>query len=59
VVQGDTLVGIGDAPVGGMRDLFRALQGLEVGSKQKLQVIRSGKLQELEVTVGERQEDAA
>jgi len=57
VVQGDTLVGIGDAAVAGMRDLFRALRGLEVGSKQKLKVVRSGELQDLEVTVGEREED--
>lgn len=57
VVQGDTLVGIGGAAVTGMRDLYRALQGLEVGSKQKLQVVRSGELTELEVTVGERAEE--
>jgi S1-C subfamily serine protease len=59
VVQGDTLVGIGGVAVAGMRDLFRALQGLEVGSKQKLQVVRSGELHDLEVTVGERREDTA
>jgi S1-C subfamily serine protease len=59
VVQGDTLVGIGGIAVAGMRDLFRALQGLEVGSKQKLQVVRSGELHDLEVTVGERREDTA
>jgi serine protease Do len=59
VVQGDTLVGIGDAAVAGMRDLFRALQGLEVGSKQTLKVIRSGEVKDLDVTVGERAEETA
>jgi S1-C subfamily serine protease len=57
VAQGDTVVGIGDAAVAGMRDLFRVLQGLEVGSKQKLTVVRSGELVNLEVTVGERAEE--
>jgi S1-C subfamily serine protease len=57
VVQGDTLVGIGEAAVTGMRDLFRALQGLEVGSKQTLKVVRSGEVKDLEITVGERAEE--
>ncbi len=57
VVQGDTVVGICDVAVTGMRDLFRALQGLEVGSKQKLKLVRSGEVKDLEVTVGERQEE--
>jgi S1-C subfamily serine protease len=59
VAQGDTVVGIGDATVAGMRDLFRVLQGLEVGSKQKLTVVRSGELVDLEVTVGERAEEGS
>jgi S1-C subfamily serine protease len=56
ILQGDTLVGIGAQAVSGMRDLFRALQGLEVDSEQTIKVVRAGDLKELKVTVGERAE---
>jgi serine protease Do len=59
LLQGDTLVGIGGTSVEGMRDLYRALRGLEVGSKQTLQVVRAGEVKKLEVTVGERDGEAA
>jgi S1-C subfamily serine protease len=42
-----------------MRDLYRALKGLEVGSKQTLQVVRAGEVKNLEVTVGERDQEGA
>jgi S1-C subfamily serine protease len=57
VLQGDTLVGIGGQSVAGMGDLYRALGGLQVGSKQMLQVVRAGEVKSLEVTVGERAEE--
>jgi len=56
LLQGDVLVGIDDGAIAGMRHLFRALQGIEVESQHTLKVIRSGELQELKVTVGERAE---
>jgi S1-C subfamily serine protease len=59
VLQGDTLVGIGGTSVEGMRDLYRALKGLDVGSKQTLQVVRAGEVKNLEVTVGERDQEGA
>jgi S1-C subfamily serine protease len=55
VMQGDTLVGIGGVAVAGMRDLFRALQGLEVDAKSSLRFVRAGAVTDVEVTVGERQ----
>ena len=57
LLQGDTLVGIGGESVAGMSDLYRALRGLQVGSKQTLQVVRAGEVKSLEVTVGERAEE--
>jgi S1-C subfamily serine protease len=57
VLQGDTLVGVGEQSVAGMGDLYRALGGLQVGSKQMLQVVRAGEVKSLEVTVGERAEE--
>lgn len=57
LLQGDTLVGIGGESVAGMSDLYRALKGLQVGSKQTLQVIRAGEVKNLDVTVGERAEE--
>jgi S1-C subfamily serine protease len=56
ILQGDTLVDIGAHAVSGMRDLFRALQGLEVDSEQTIKLVRAGELKELKITVGERAE---
>lgn len=57
VLQGDTLVGIDDQPVTGMRSLFAALQGLDVGSSHTLKLVRAGEVKEVKVDVGERDEN--
>jgi putative serine protease PepD len=54
LLQGDTLVGLDGRPVGGMREFFAALQGVEVGSEHILRVVRAGELTDVKVTVGER-----
>jgi S1-C subfamily serine protease len=56
VLQGDTLVGIDGDAVGGMRQLFRALQAIEVDSTHTLRIVRAGAVTDIKVTVGERQE---
>ena len=56
ILQGDTLVGIDGESVGGMRQLFRALQAIEVDSEHTLKVVRAGAITDVAVTVGERQE---
>lgn len=56
ILQGDTLVGIGDHKVAGMRDLFRALQALEVDSEHTIRVVRASDLKDLKVKIGERAE---
>ncbi|MEA2682068.1 MAG: serine protease Do [Chloroflexota bacterium] len=56
ILQGDTVVGIGEQQVAGMRDLFRALQALEVDAEQTIKVVRAGELKDVKVTVGERAE---
>lgn len=55
VLQGDTLVGIDEAGVTGMRELFSALRGIEVGSEHSLKLVRAGTLTEAKVKVGERE----
>jgi S1-C subfamily serine protease len=55
VLQGDTVVGIDSQQVTGMRSLFGALRGLEVGSSHALKVVRAGDVKEISVTVGERE----
>ncbi|MEA2646041.1 MAG: hypothetical protein QOE92_1124 [Chloroflexota bacterium] len=55
VMQGDTLVGIDDTPVTGMRELFSALRGVEVGSEHTLKVVRAGAATDVKVKVGERE----
>jgi S1-C subfamily serine protease len=54
ILQGDTLVGIDGSRVGGMRELFRALQAVEVDSQHTLSVVRAGQVTEVSVTIGER-----
>jgi len=56
VLQGDTLVGIDGEAVAGMRQLFRALQGVEVDSEHTLRIVRAGAVTDVKVTVGERQD---
>ena len=56
LLQGDTLVGMDGQPVAGMRQLFRALQEIEVDTEHTLRVVRAGAITDIKVTVGERQE---
>ncbi|HEY8739351.1 MAG TPA: S1C family serine protease [Candidatus Dormibacteraeota bacterium] len=56
LLQGDTLVGIGEQSVAGMRDLFRALQALEIDAEQTLRVVRAGEVTAIKVKIGERAE---
>ena len=56
VLQGDTIVGLGETRVSRMRELFHALRQLEVGSAQPLKVVRAGEVKDLQLTLGERPE---
>jgi len=56
VLQGDTLVAIDADAVAGMRQLFGALQSVEVDSEHTLRIVRAGAVMDLKVTVGERDE---
>jgi S1-C subfamily serine protease len=56
VLQGDTLVGIDDVQVTGMRSLFTVLRTVEVGSAVTLKLVRAGDIKEVKVNVGERDE---
>ncbi|MHB8507044.1 MAG: S1C family serine protease [Candidatus Dormibacteria bacterium] len=54
LLQGDTLVSIGEYPVRGLRELASALGSLEVGAPVTVSVVRAGGLTTVEVTTGER-----
>ena len=56
VLQGDTVVRLGEAQVSRMRELFHELRQLEVGSAQTLKVVRAGEVKDLKITLGERPE---
>ena len=56
VLQGDTLVAIDAGAVAGMRQLFSALQAMEVDSEHTLRIVRAGAVVDVKVTVGERTE---
>jgi S1-C subfamily serine protease len=51
---GDTLVSVGGQPVSDPDDLFAALSSETVGKSVALEVVRGGKLESVNVTVGER-----
>ena len=51
---GDTLVAVGGQPVSDPDDLFAALNSETVGKSIAVEVLRSGKLESVNVTVGER-----
>lgn len=51
---GDTLVGIAGQPVSDPDDLFAALNSETVGKSVAVEVLRGGKLETVNVTVGER-----
>jgi S1-C subfamily serine protease len=51
---GDTIIAIGGQPVGDPDDLFAALNNDSVGKSIAMQVLRGGKAEMINVTVGER-----
>ncbi|HEV3230818.1 MAG TPA: S1C family serine protease [Candidatus Dormibacteraeota bacterium] len=53
VLQGDTLLAVGDHATERMHDLIRALVALEVGSVQPLKLLRGGQVTTVPVTLGE------
>jgi S1-C subfamily serine protease len=54
VILGDILVTLDGQPAGDTDDLLRLLSGERVGKAVPVEVIRGGKLETLEVTIGER-----
>lgn len=56
VLQGDTLVGLDGTAIVGMRSLVQALAGVEVGGTTSLRLVRAGKVTDLKVLAGEREE---
>lgn len=54
MLQGDTVVAFDGTAVRELDEVFRALQGLAVGSSHTLRVARAGELKDLTVTTGER-----
>jgi S1-C subfamily serine protease len=55
LLQGDTIIRVGEATVAGMRDLVRALAAVEAGSAVRIRVIRAGQVTEIEFTTGDRE----
>jgi S1-C subfamily serine protease len=53
VLLGDTIVSLDSNGITGMRELFRSLRKLEVGSKHELKVVRAGETRTIAITVGE------
>lgn len=51
---GDTIIAVGGQPVGDPDDLFSALHSETVGKAVKVEVLRGGKPETVNVTVGER-----
>lgn len=51
---GDILVAVGDQPLGDADDLFSALGSETVGRPTSIEVLRGGRLETVQVTVGER-----
>jgi S1-C subfamily serine protease len=54
LLVGDILVAVGGQPVGEADDLFSALHSETVGKAIDLEVLRGGRPETLNVTVGER-----
>jgi S1-C subfamily serine protease len=55
LMMGDIVIGVGGTAVGDPDDLFAALTGETIGKAVRVEVVRGGNLQSLNVTVGERQ----
>jgi S1-C subfamily serine protease len=54
VFVGDTIVSVGDKPVNDPDGLFSVLHSDTVGKSVEVEVLRGGKPETLQVTVGER-----
>jgi S1-C subfamily serine protease len=54
LLVGDILAGIDGQPVGAPDDLFSALSSDTVGKAVAVEVVRGGRLETVQVTVGER-----
>ncbi|MGP9539531.1 trypsin-like peptidase domain-containing protein [Brachybacterium sp. AOP43-C2-M15] len=52
--DGDLVIGVDDAPVGGAAALTGVVRGLEIGSTHQFQVVRDGTVRTVEVTLGVR-----
>ena len=55
VVLGDTIVRLADQSIRHVDDLLSSLSGERVGVEVPVQVVRAGKIKDLNVTIGERQ----
>jgi S1-C subfamily serine protease len=54
MIVGDILVGVAGEPVAHQDDLFVRLSGDVVGKSVPIDVLRGGKLQAIQVEIGER-----
>ena len=54
LMQGDTLIGIDGTSTTDLDALYTSLRRLQVGSTQKVRIVRAGELKELSITVGEQ-----
>ena len=55
ILQGDTIVTVDGDALRDLDGLYRTLGALEVGSAHRLGVVRAGELEDMSITVGERQ----
>ncbi|HSO94169.1 MAG TPA: trypsin-like peptidase domain-containing protein [Candidatus Dormibacteraeota bacterium] len=53
IMQGDTLIALGEASTATLEGLYRKMRTLKVGTNETVKVIRAGELKELSLTVGE------
>ncbi len=54
LLVGDVIIGIGGKPVGEPEDVLQVLSGDTAGRTLSLQLVRGGRLEEVEVLIGER-----
>jgi S1-C subfamily serine protease len=53
LMQGDTLIALDGTPTNSIEDLYLGLRKLQVGSKQRLKIVRAGEMKDVEVVLGE------
>ena len=58
LIQGDTLVTLNGRPVRSLAELQAVLNGDQVGERVPARVVRAGAVRELDVTIGERGQEA-